>query len=139
MAEAQNREAPGLSRGSVTRLLINAAMVPNPGTFRYRQISADAAAQWLAVYGDIAVSYIGYPQTAEHLETLWCESQENNWMRGPDDPPLRVALNRAKTTMVAGDEALVCKLAYRVLDPATKGQPQSSDWEYGLLEMLADA
>jgi len=109
----------------MTRLLINAAMVPNPGTFRYRQISADAAAQWLAVYGADATSYVGYPQTAEHLESLW--------------PGLHVALNRAKTTMVAGDEALVCKLAYRVQDPASKGQPQAEDWEYGVLEMLADA
>jgi len=107
----------------MSRLIINAAMVPNPGTFRYRQITRLEARDWLANWGTDATSYVGYPQTAQYLESL-C-------------PGLHVALNRAKCTMVAGDEALVCKLAYRVENPATKGQPQPEDWEYAVLECLA--
>ena len=111
------------------RLLLNAAMVPTPGIFRYQQISRDEAVAWLksaALAPERAQSYIGYPQTAEHINQLSGRRMD-------------VPLNRAKCTMRLGDEAFVCKLAYRLENPATKGQPQPEDWEYGLLEMLADA
>lgn len=104
------------------KLIINAAMVPNAGTFRYQRITSLKAAAWLVIYGHRAVSYVECSQTAAHLEAL-CSY-------------LQVVINRTKTTMCPGDEALVCKLAYRVENPATKGQPQPEDWEYGLLEMI---
>jgi len=104
------------------KILVNAAMVPNEGTFTYRHVSADVAGTWLMAYGPTAISYVGYPQTAEHIKSL---------------SGLRVALNRAKCAMNEGDEALVVKLAYRVTDPTTKGQPQPEDWEYGLLRRTA--
>ena len=106
-------------------MIVNAAMIPNPGTFRYRQVSVDLAADWLETYGECAVSYVGYQQTADHLAALV-------------EGRVKVSLNRAKCEMAVGDEALVCKLAYRVANPATKGQPQPEDWEYGLLERLRD-
>jgi len=100
-------------------LISNAAMIPNEGTFHYRIIQAADAASWLWKHSQNAESYVGYPQTAEHLESLCA--------------PLKVALNRAKCSMREGDQALVCRLAYRVENPATKGQPQPEDWEYGIL------
>lgn len=100
------------------KIIINAAMIPNEGTFNYRNISRDDAIAWLREYGLRAVSYVGYPQTAEHISSI---------------SGVYVILNRAKCRMVQGDEALVVKLAYRVADPASKGQPQPEDWEYGLL------
>ncbi len=106
------------------RIIINAAMIPNPGTFRYHNIAAEEAAAWLREHGRWAVSYVGYPQTAEHIAVL---------------SGVHVALNRAKTAMDVGDEALVVKLAYRVANPATKGQLQPEDWEYGILQRVDDA
>ncbi len=112
-------------------LLLNAAMVPNEGTFVYRVISREEAAEWLSrrlkTAGHRTVidadSYIGYPQTAEHIHSL---------ARAAAPPAIR----RTKTFMAPGDEALVVKLAYRVSDPGTKGQPQPEDWEYGILRRL---
>lgn len=103
----------------MAKIIVNAAMVPNAGTFAYRNISVGAATVWLQAYGDVAVSYVGYAQTADHIQAI---------------SGVRVATNRAKTRMTVGDEALVVKLAYRVADPATKGQAQPEDWEYGLLK-----
>jgi Domain of unknown function (DUF1874) len=102
----------------MTRLILNAAMIPCEGTFRYRNISAADAAAWLREHGPTATSYVGYPQTADHIAAIG---------------GVRCALNREKCAMSAGDEALVVKLAYRV-NPALKGQPMPEDWEYGVLE-----
>ncbi len=105
-------------------LLLNAAMVPNAGTYHYRQIPVEQAAEWLRFHGHQARSYIGYPQTARHLEQL-C-------------PGLQVAISRERCRMAPGDQALVCRLAYRLENPATKGQAQPEDWEYGILDCWAD-
>lgn len=125
------------------KLVINAAMVPNEGTFRYWLIDRAAAASWMyESFGwddPMPASYIGYQQTAEHLAALFCEE----WSRRNDSgeisatPPFSVPLNRAKCSMQPGDKALVCRLAYRVENPATKGLPQPEDWEYGILERIA--
>lgn len=105
------------------RLLMNAAMIPSPGIWRYEKISADRAAAWLRSHAATVESFVGYPQTAEHLSRL----HGDGWV---------CPLNRQKVEgLHAGDEALICKLAYRVENPATKGQPQPEDWEYGILTM----
>jgi hypothetical protein len=120
-------------------------MVPNEGTFSYRLISRDQAASWLYEhfgFDDVLpTSFVGYQQTADHLSHL----AEEEWYRRNDTsdglglssaPKLDIPLNRAKCSMQPGDEALVCRLAYRVENPATKGQPQAEDWEYGILRCL---
>jgi hypothetical protein len=102
------------------RLVINAAMIPAPGTWRYEPISADQAKAWLRA-GPFE-SYVGYEQTASYLQQL---------------AGVPVPVSRAKVEGVRpGDELLVCRLAYRVVDPATKGKAQPEDWELGLLRML---
>ena len=118
-------------------IIINAAMVPNEGTFQYRPISRDKAVQWLganlaeclSTHGD----FIGYQQTADHLDSLFREYARSR----SSEPTIRVPLRRAKCSMREGDEALVCRLAYRIENPATKGQPQPEDWEYGVLRCIA--
>jgi len=103
------------------RILLNAAMIPEPGTWRYTLIDPFEARKWLQDF--TWESYIGYPQTAEYLTRL----------AGRPIP-----LNRAKVeNLRPGDEALVCRLRYRVADPATKGQPQPEDWEFGIITKLA--
>lgn len=107
-------------------LLLNAAMVPNPGTYRYSLLTTDKAAAMLRAAATTprrgVESYIGHQQTALTIAAI---------------SGVLVPLNRAKVIMEPGDEALVCKLAYLVENPATKGQPQPEDWEYGLLERVA--
>jgi hypothetical protein len=129
----------------MARLLLNAAMIPGEGTFEYHRITAEDAAMWLR--RDDFISYIGYKQTARHCEDL-ARAVEYPGAGYPacdggcSDVPhvhewnIKVPLNRAKCEMVEGDEALVVKLAYRVADPTTKGQPQPEDWEYGILKRL---
>jgi hypothetical protein len=103
------------------RIIMNSAMVPNEGTFHYFSINADQAREWLSQHGRTAVSYVGYTQTAAHIESL---------------AGVSVSINRAKCTMNVGDEALIVKLAYRVPDPETKGKPQPEEWEYGILRRV---
>ena len=100
------------------RYLLNSAVITAPGTYTYRLLSREEAAERLKG-GDWA-SRIGYRQTAEHIHSL-C----GLW---PQE-------SREATRMQPGDEALVVRLKYRVQDPTTKGSQEVSDedWEYGLL------
>lgn len=124
------------------KMIINSAMIPGAGTFSYRTISYYQAGAWLLDnwgYEDIeCTSYIGYQQTADHLrDTLQNALASSKGLTYADnDSRVVIPLNRAKCSMRPGDEALVCRLAYRVENPATKGKPQAEDWEYGILQML---
>jgi hypothetical protein len=119
--------------------LINAAMIPNEGTFSYTLISRAEASAWMYQHfahdDSVPTSYIGYEQTAKHLEALCYETAQGRIDGTEGEQPffISVPLNRAKCSMQPGDEALVCRLSYRVENPATKGQPQPEDWEYGIL------
>lgn len=53
------------------------------------------------------ISYIGYPQTADFLTKL---------------TGVEIPVNREPAVVARGDLMLICKLAYRVPDPNTKGQ-----------------
>jgi len=74
-------------------LIINAAMVPNEGTFSYSLISREDASAWLYqhfAHDDvIPISYVGYEQTARHLEALFPSF-------------IKIPLNRAKCSMQPG-------------------------------------
>ena len=104
----------------MTTILLNSAMMPAEGVYRLRRISRDEFAKLVAdAYqrGDLQ-SYVGYPETAQHIERV-------------SGVPIQV--NRAPTKLAA-DQAtiLICKLAYRVADPSAKGKlnPNDSDYEY---------
>lgn len=105
------------------RYLLNSAVIPSPGTYRYRLIAVAEVKAWLHALP--WQSRIGYPATAEHIRAI----------AGVD-----VSLSREATAMAAGDEALVVRLKYRLDNPATKAahQPAPDDWEYGLLTKIGD-
>jgi hypothetical protein len=101
------------------RILINSAMIPHEGTWRYRLIDAGQAREWLQRPFE---SFVGYEQTASYLQQL---------------AGVAVPMNRNKVEgLRPGDQALVCRLTYRV-GQGTKGQLQDEDWEYGLLVMVS--
>lgn len=98
--------------------LMNSAMMPQPGRYMLQKISVGLFAQILSDANGDFESYIGYPQTAEHISCL---------------AGVIVPVSREPTRLADGDEILVCKLAYRVADPSTKGQPVPEEFEYFLV------
>lgn len=103
------------------RLILNAAMIPNPGNYDYRLISQQEAITWLqgGQYPGDFESFVGYPDNAKFLSEI---------------SGVNVPVNRGECKMNAGDEALVMRLKYRVVNPATKGAPVNpEDYEFGLL------
>lgn len=103
-------------------LLLNSAVLPGPGEYRYDLISRDEVVNLLRERP--GESRIGYPETARHIEAI---------------SGLRVPLSRERSEMAPGDEAIVVRVKYRIPDPATKGSlcPKDGDWEYGLLARKA--
>lgn len=102
------------------RLILSAAIMPNDGTYSRRTISQQEAVQWLRSYGAEAVSYIGYPATAEYVHQL---------------AGREVAVSRGEARFSDGDEALVIRLKYRMTDPSAKGTwtPGPDDFEFLLV------
>jgi len=104
------------------RHLINSAVLPHAGEYRYEILDESQAIAWL-VQGNFR-STIGYPSTADHIERL---------------SGIRPEVNRDRYTFTTGDEALVVRLKYRPGNPAAKGQirPRPEDYEYGVLTRLS--
>jgi len=103
----------------MTTVLLNSAMMPDEGVYVLRRVSRGEFAKLVAdAYrrGDLR-SYIGYPETAQHIERV-------------SGAPIQV--NRAPTKLADQATILICKLAYRVADPGVKGklQPTDEDYEY---------
>jgi len=100
-------------------VLLNSSMMPSEGLYILRRVSREFFAELIADAhrrGKLQ-SYVGYAETAQHIERI---------ARVP------IPVNRASTQLP--DQALIaiCKLKYRVSDPATKGrlQPGDEDYEY---------
>jgi len=103
----------------MTTVLLNSAMMPAEGIYILKRISRDDFGRLVAdAYqrGDLH-SYVGYPETAQHIERV-------------SGVPIQV--NRAPTRLPEQALILICKLAYRVADPGMKGklQPADDDYEY---------
>jgi len=103
----------------MTTILLNSAMMPDEGLYILRRVSREFFAELIADAhrrGELQ-SFVGYPETAQHIERI---------ARVP------IPVNRASTQLP--DQALiaVCKLKYRVSDPGAKGklQPSEDDYEY---------
>jgi phage-related protein len=94
-------------------------MMPDEGLYILRRVSREffselvADAHWR---GNLR-SYIGYPETAQHVEKI---------------AGVPIPVNRSATQLP--DQALIaiCKLKYRVADPGAKGrlQPDEEDYDY---------
>lgn len=105
--------------------LMNSAVMPAGcyGCYVYRRASLDDLRDVIGGdYGEWQ-SAIGYPQNAD-LIAQWTG--------------LRVPVRRVETHFAdTGDKALVMRLRSRVVNPATKGAPVSSDpadWEFAWVE-----
>ncbi|MBL8473829.1 MAG: DUF1874 domain-containing protein [Rhodocyclaceae bacterium] len=104
--------------------LMNSAVMPagNYGTYLYAPATlADLAAVLRGERGPFQ-SCIGYPQNADLIE---------QWTG------VRPEVSRAETVFSDGDAAIVMRLKSRVVNPATKGAPVSSDpgdWEFARVE-----
>ena len=100
-------------------ILLNSAMMPDEGLYILRRVSREFFAELIAdAYrqGHLQ-SYIGYPETAQHVERI---------ARVP------IPVNRAATQLPDQCLIAICKLKYRVADPVAKGklQPGEDDYEY---------
>jgi hypothetical protein len=102
-------------------ILLNSAMMPDEGLYILQRVSREFFAELVADAnrrGELQ-SYVGYAETAQHIEKI---------------SGVPIPVNRAATQLP--DQALlaVCKLKYRVSDPAMKGQlqPNEDDYEYYL-------
>jgi len=100
-------------------ILLNSAMMPDEGLYILRRVSREFFAELVADAnrrGELQ-SYVGYAETAQHIEKI---------------SGVPIPVNRASTQLP--DQALiaVCKLKYRVADPGAKGklQPGEDDYEY---------
>jgi hypothetical protein len=93
----------GRKEVSVTRYILNSAVLTAPGRYSYRLVGLEEARAW-AQRGDF-VSAVGYPETAEILSALL----------GVEVPAQRVEIQ-----MQPGDEALVFRLKVRP-EPGKKG------------------
>lgn len=100
--------------------LMNSAVMPQEGSYVLDRITEAEFVRELAQAGPVFESYVGYEQTAQHIEQI-CREKGHY---------VRVDVSRAQTKVQHGDCMLICKLRYRVADPSTKGQPQPEDWEY---------
>lgn len=106
--------------------LLNSAMMPNDGVYTLRTVSVE---QWREEFnaalnkGGVVKSSIGYPQTASHISAVL----------GIDAP-----VSQEQTSLAAGDIGMVCKLPYRVSDPATKGSPVEGEFVYSIVTYLGD-
>jgi len=105
----------------VRRFLLNAAVIPGPGTYRFALCDRSAAQAWL-IAGPFT-SAVGYEETARLIKEMF----------GVECP-----VSRTMIDMAPGDEALVVRLARRVSDPGLKGSVAVTEEsvELGLLRRI---
>jgi len=101
----------------MTTRLMNSAMMPAEGVYTLKELGmrefADKVSQADA-FGELK-SYIGYPQTADMIAAM-------------SGVPIDVC--RDETSIDDGDVLLIARLAYRVADPKTKGQPVPEHFKF---------
>jgi STIV B116-like len=102
--------------------LLNAAVMPVPGTYRLAPMTPEQFAAALRAGG--WTSYVGYPEASRLLEEL---------------SGVPIPLNRGSTPVDDGDTLLIARLRYRVGNPATKGQfkAEIADYEFFKCEFSA--
>jgi hypothetical protein len=101
--------------------LMNSAVTPIDGRYTVQHTDLEGARYAVAIADEI-VSYVGYPTTAQYMsKTLG----------------IPVAVNREHLKELRhGDIMLVCRLKYRVPDPADKGkfEPGEEDFEWLIIK-----
>lgn len=102
--------------------LANSAVMTADGVYKHCTISRDEFARLVREAADRGVleSYVGYPDTANHIRAV---------------TGVEVPLSRKPMDLRPGDTILVCRLGYRVMDPGSKGQfkPSDDDFVYSVV------
>jgi len=111
-------------------LLLNSAIMPQPGWYCYTHISPETAKRVLSEFGCFE-SFIGYEATARILERLL----------GLE--PGSIPVNRRATKLERGQAAIVFRLTKRLPDEALKGAFSEEEllaWphELGLIRYLGE-
>ena len=119
MLRSRSAAKPTSEEELSTIYLLNSAVMTSFGTYIYQPLSLAGFRELLPQ----AVSYIGYPETAEAIRILTGVS---------------VSLNRGTIKMAVGDKGIIFRLGSRVTDPTKKGvigvQEVLRAYEIGLLE-----
>jgi hypothetical protein len=108
-------------RVSMRLFLMNSAVTPIDGRYTVQHTDLEGARYAVAIADEI-VSYVGYPTTAQYMEKAL---------------GIPVAVNRDHLKELRhGDIMLVCRLKYRVPDPADKGkfEPGEEDFEWLIIK-----
>jgi len=111
-------------------LLLNSAIMPQPGWYRYTHISPEVAKRVLEEFGRFE-SFIGYEATARILEKLLAL------------PEGSIPVNRRTTKFERGQVAIVFRLTKRLPNEALKGalsEEELLSWphELGLIRYLGE-
>lgn len=102
--------------------LLNSAVITSPGTYHACQLTQEEFSQEVVGASMLKKlrSYIGYEETATHIQSL---------------TGVPIPVNRDMVIPLPGDTLLVCRPAYRV-EPAQKGQARPiypEDWIYMMI------
>lgn len=100
--------------------VLNAAILPNPGTYRLERITIEQAKELLK---DGFTSAIGHQATSEVLSTIL---------------DIEIPTNRIQIAMAPGDKALVFRLLTRLPEGKvlSKEELLAIAWELNLLERI---
>jgi len=102
-------------------VLMNSTMMPCEGFYRAKKISENEARLVVLDHFTRPIeSFVGYPETASYMAEVL---------------GVGVPVNRSQAELEDEDVILVCKLAYRIQDPAQKGnlKPESKDYEWWVI------
>jgi len=107
-------------------VLLNSAMMPASGTYFLREFSQKdwVKAIHIAAKEDSIQSYIGYPDTAKHVQEI---------------TGLPIEVNRSEVTLGKAATLFIVKLKYRIADSTQKGQfvPSEADYVYYIAQYAA--
>lgn len=99
------------------KVLMNSAMMPNPGNYSISKVTKDEFILKWFLSGESFHSTIGYGSTANFLTRILGQY---------------IPVNRTETSLNAGDIMFITKLAYRLPDPKMKrnSKPKDADYEF---------
>jgi hypothetical protein len=107
-------------------VLLNSAAMPASGTYFLREFSQKdwVKAIQIAANEDSIQSYIGYPDTAKHVQEI---------------TGLPIEVNRSEVTLGKAATLFIVKLKYRIADPTQKGQfvPSETDYVYYIAQYVS--
>jgi hypothetical protein len=106
-------------------ILMNSAMIPCEGKYEAKRVDISDVVELMKKYDLSEIkSYVGYVETAQYMSKVL---------------GIEVAVSREQTSLKNGDVMVVCKLKYRLQNPAVKGSfvPTDEDYEWWIIKYTA--